>query len=113
MAKRVRSAVSVREVDPKWRERALRELVPGARIRIVGTPRGLFDEGVEIIIESLDTVNDWVHYTYPEGFEWIDPSSGEVFPMSEMFEGGDTGLEPFCDPEYLQWEVVETSKPGH
>jgi hypothetical protein len=92
----------------EWKERALRELVPGARVRIVTSPRGDFDDGVEIIIDSVDSADGWVCYHYPEDFVWNDPHSGESFPMGEMFGGGETGLEPFCDPQWLQWEVVRT-----
>ena len=87
-------------------QRALRTLMPGVRIRITRSPRGLFDEGVEIVIDSVDATDGWVEYHYPDGFVWSDPRSGDRYPMSEMFGGGITGLESFCDPEYLEWEVV-------
>lgn len=101
-----------RVVDPKWRERALRELVPGVRIRITSTPSGLFDVGAEIVIEAVHPADDWVYYHYPEDFVWESPS-GERFPFGEMFGESQTGLEPFCDPEWLQWEVVGAGAKPH
>jgi len=92
------------------KERAIREVVPGARIRIISTPRGLFDEGAELIIDFVDVEEDWVYYHYPEGVEWTDPNSGEVFPMGEMFGQGQTGFSPFWDPDDLEWKVIGTGE---
>ena len=88
------------------KERALQQLVPGARVRIVASHRGLFDDGAEIVIDQIDHADDWLFYHYPEDFVWEDPKSGESFPMAEMFGGGQSCFSPFFNPEILEWEVM-------
>lgn len=81
-----------------WREK----LVPGARVKIVESLRGLFDDGVVLIVEGIE--DEFLAYRYEEGCT-ID-IDGEPFDMSKAFGGGQCDVEAFGDGT-LVWQLVQ------
>ena len=71
----------------------LKPLVPGARVRIIETPSGLFSEGEVLEVVKVEPEDDWLHYRLVGG------------ELANIFDEGQCSLGAFGDGS-LRWEVV-------
>lgn len=84
-------------MEQEWRK----ALVPGARVKITGSPSGLFDEGAVLVVDGVQ--DEFLQHHYAEGV-WIK-KGGERFPLWKMFGEGECSIEAFGDGS-LEWEIV-------
>ena len=81
----------------EWRN----ALVPGAHVKIIECPSGLFDEGTVLVVDGIE--EDGLRFHHAEGV-WVE-KGGERFPLWEIFGEGECSIEAFGDGS-LEWEVV-------